>query len=40
MLRDLKSGLIAVAVLTVVFGLALPALFTEHNRCARALMGG
>jgi potassium-transporting ATPase KdpC subunit len=28
MLRDLKSGAIAVVLLTVVFGLALPALFT------------
>ena len=28
MVRDLKSGVIAVVVLTVVFGLALPALFT------------
>jgi hypothetical protein len=24
----------------VLAGVDLPALFTEHNRCARALMGG
>ncbi|MFZ1880082.1 MAG: potassium-transporting ATPase subunit KdpC [Gaiellaceae bacterium] len=34
MLRDLKSGLIAVAVLTAVFGLALPALFTGFSQVA------
>ncbi|HEV2591691.1 MAG TPA: potassium-transporting ATPase subunit KdpC, partial [Gaiellaceae bacterium] len=34
MLRDLKSGLIAVALLTVIFGLALPALFTGFAQVA------
>lgn len=34
MLRDLKSGVIAVALLTVVFGLALPALFTGFAQVA------
>jgi potassium-transporting ATPase KdpC subunit len=34
MLRDLKSGVIAVVVLTVVFGLALPALFTGFSQVA------
>lgn len=34
MLRDLKSSLIAVAVLTVVFGLAIPALFTGFAQVA------
>jgi K+-transporting ATPase ATPase C chain len=34
MLRDLKSGVIAVIVLTVVFGLALPALFTGFAQVA------
>jgi potassium-transporting ATPase KdpC subunit len=34
MLRDLRSSLIAVAVLTVVFGLAIPALFTGFAQVA------
>jgi potassium-transporting ATPase KdpC subunit len=34
MLRDLKSSLIAVVVLTVVFGLAIPALFTGFAQLA------
>ena len=34
MLRDLKSGVIAVVLLTVVFGLALPALFTGFAQVA------
>jgi K+-transporting ATPase ATPase C chain len=34
MLRDLKSGVIAVVVLTVVFGLALPAIFTGFAQVA------
>jgi K+-transporting ATPase ATPase C chain len=34
MLRDLKSGVIAVVLLTVVFGLALPALFTGFSQVA------
>jgi len=34
MLRDLKSSLIAIVVLTVVFGLALPALFTGFAQVA------
>jgi K+-transporting ATPase ATPase C chain len=34
MLRDLKSSVIAVAVLTLVFGLALPALFTGFAQVA------
>jgi potassium-transporting ATPase KdpC subunit len=34
MLRDLKSSVIAVVVLTVVFGLALPALFTGFAQVA------
>jgi potassium-transporting ATPase KdpC subunit len=34
MLRDLKSGVIAVVLLTVVFGLALPAIFTGFARVA------
>jgi K+-transporting ATPase ATPase C chain len=34
MLRDLKSGVIAVVVLTVVFGLALPAVFTGFAQVA------
>ncbi len=34
MVRDLKSGLIAVILLTVVFGLALPALFTGFSQVA------
>jgi potassium-transporting ATPase KdpC subunit len=34
MLRDLKSAVIALAVLTVVFGLALPALFTGFAQVA------
>jgi K+-transporting ATPase ATPase C chain len=36
MQRDLKSGVIAVIVLTVVFGLALPALFTGFAQLAFA----
>ncbi|MDX6425929.1 MAG: potassium-transporting ATPase KdpC subunit [Gaiellaceae bacterium] len=34
MLRDLRSSLIALVVLTVVFGLALPALFTGFAQVA------
>jgi K+-transporting ATPase ATPase C chain len=34
MLRDLKSGLLAIVLLTVVFGLALPALFTGFAQVA------
>jgi K+-transporting ATPase ATPase C chain len=34
MRRDLKSGVIAVVLLTVVFGLALPALFTGFAQVA------
>jgi K+-transporting ATPase ATPase C chain len=34
MLRDLRSALIGLAVLTVVFGLALPALFTGFAQVA------
>jgi K+-transporting ATPase ATPase C chain len=34
MLRDVKSGVIAVVVITVVFGLALPALFTGFAQVA------
>ena len=34
MLRDLKSSVIAVVVLTLVFGLALPALFTGFAQVA------
>ena len=34
MLRDLKSSVIAVAVLTIVFGLAIPALFTGFAQLA------
>ncbi len=34
MLRDLKSSVIAIVVLTVVFGLALPALFTGFAQVA------
>ena len=34
MLRDLKSSVIAVAVLTVVFGLAIPAAFTGFSQLA------
>ena len=34
MLRDLKSSVIAVVVLTVVFGLAIPALFTGFAQLA------
>lgn len=34
MLRDLKSSVIALVVLTVVFGLALPALFTGFAQVA------
>jgi len=34
MLRDLKSGVIAVVLLTVMFGLALPALFTGFAEVA------
>jgi K+-transporting ATPase ATPase C chain len=34
MLRDLRSGLIALVVLTVVFGVALPALFTGFAQVA------
>lgn len=34
MLRDLKSGVIAVVLLTVVFGFALPALFTGFSQLA------
>jgi K+-transporting ATPase ATPase C chain len=34
MLRDLRSGLIALVVLTLVFGLALPALFTGFAQVA------
>jgi K+-transporting ATPase ATPase C chain len=34
MLRDLKSSAIAVVVLTVVFGLAIPALFTGFAQVA------
>ena len=34
MLRDLKSGVIAVVVLTVVFGLVLPAIFTGFAQVA------
>jgi K+-transporting ATPase ATPase C chain len=34
MLRDLKSGVIAVVVLTVLFGLALPAIFTGFAQVA------
>jgi potassium-transporting ATPase KdpC subunit len=34
MLRDLKSSVIAVVVLTLVFGLALPALFTGFAQLA------
>ncbi len=34
MLRDLKSGVIAVVVLTVVLGLVLPALFTVFSQVA------
>ena len=34
MLRDLKSSLIAVVILTVVFGLAIPALFTGFAQLA------
>jgi potassium-transporting ATPase KdpC subunit len=34
MLRELKSGVIAVVVLTVVFGLALPAIFTGFAQVA------
>jgi K+-transporting ATPase ATPase C chain len=34
MLRDLKSSLIAVVVLTIVLGLAIPALFTGFARLA------
>jgi K+-transporting ATPase ATPase C chain len=34
MLRDLRSALIALVVLTVVFGLALPALFTGFAQVA------
>jgi potassium-transporting ATPase KdpC subunit len=35
-MRDLKSGVIAVVLLTVVFGLALPALFTGFAQLAFA----
>ena len=34
MLRDLKSSVIAVVVLTLVFGLAIPALFTGFAQVA------
>ena len=34
MLRDLKSAVIALVTLTVVFGLALPALFTGFAQVA------
>ena len=34
MLRDLKSSVVAVIVLTAVFGLALPALFTGFAQVA------
>jgi K+-transporting ATPase ATPase C chain len=34
MLRDLRSGLIALVVLTVAFGIALPALFTGFAQVA------
>jgi K+-transporting ATPase ATPase C chain len=34
MLRDLKSGVIAVVLLTVVFGLVLPAIFTGFAQVA------
>jgi K+-transporting ATPase ATPase C chain len=34
MLRDLKSGVIAVVVLTVVFGLVLPSIFTGFAQVA------
>jgi K+-transporting ATPase ATPase C chain len=34
MLRDLKSGVIVVVVITMVFGLALPALFTGFAQVA------
>jgi K+-transporting ATPase ATPase C chain len=34
MLRDLRSALIAIVVLTVVFGIALPALFTGFAQVA------
>jgi K+-transporting ATPase ATPase C chain len=34
MLRDLKSSLVAVVMLTVVFGLAIPALFTGFAQLA------
>jgi len=40
MLRDLKSGVLAVAVLTVVFGLALPALFTGFAQVAFSQQAG
>ena len=34
MLRDLKSAVVAIVILTVVFGLALPALFTGFAQVA------
>jgi K+-transporting ATPase ATPase C chain len=34
MLRDLKSSVVAVAVLTLVFGLAIPAIFTAFAQVA------
>jgi K+-transporting ATPase ATPase C chain len=40
MLRDLKSSAIAVVVLTLVFGLAIPALFTGFGQLAFSSQAG